>query len=324
MCRIPWFATLPLLICTLVFAACSNEHSDTFQGYAEGEFVHVSSPLGGILQALSVTRGQTVTAGHPLFALEHDFETAAREEAAHNLQRAQDRLADLKKGQRPSELDAIRARLGQARHSASLAEKEYRRRITLLEEQTISQEELDRTKSDYEQKNEQVRQIRAELQTAQLGARTDEIRAAEAEVRQAEAKLEQAEWNLNQKRQNTPSAGLIFDTLYRVGEWVPAGRPIVSLLPPQNIEARFFVPQDLAGKLAVGDEALISFDGTPEPVPARIYYISPSAEYTPPVIYSSQSRAKLVFLIKARPEADKATLLHPGQPVDVTIPELAD
>ena len=320
---IPRHLILILMALAALTAGCSDTPANLFQGYVEGEYVLVSSPIGGALDVLSVARGQQVTKGAPLFVLEHGFELAAVNEALHGLQRARNNQANLEKGQRPSEIASIQALLRKAKASAELARLEYERRVKLIAEQTISQEELDRAKSDYDQQRQEVRQMTADLTTARLGARSDEIRGAEAEVLQAQAKLDQARWNLDQKSQAAPADGLVFDTLYREGEWVAAGKPVVSLLPPANVEVRFFVPETVVGQLNMGDEARIRIDGEDAPVVTKIYYISPSAEYTPPVIYSSQSRAKLVFMVKARPAPADGTRLHPGQPVDVIVPSLA-
>lgn len=311
-----------LIFLIAAFTGCTDQPANVFQGYVEGEYVFVASPLGGKLVDLTVSRGQQVTADALLFTLERDFEQAAVDEARYSLQQAQNNLANLEKGQRPSEIASIQARLRQARASANLAKIEYQRRVKLIAAKTISQEELDRTKSDFDQKMHQVKQITAELTTARLGARSDEISAAMAKVLQAESKLDQALWNFNQKAQNAPKSGLIFDTLYRTGEWVAAGQPIISLLPPENVEVRLFVPQTIVSQLKVGQEVSVSFDGGSHPVPTKITYISQAAEFTPPVIYSSTSRAKLVFMVRAKPAIEDAPLLHPGQPVDVTVPDL--
>ena len=319
---IPRLLIFILMALAALMSGCSDTPANLFQGYVEGEYVLVSSPIGGALDTLSVTRGQQVTKGTPLFSLEHEFELAAVNEARHGLQRARNNQANLEKGQRPSEIASIQALLRKAKASAELARLEYERRVKLIAEQTISQEELDRAKSDYDQQRQEVRQMTADLTTARLGARSDEIRAAEAEVLQAQSKLDQARWSLDQKSQAAPADGMVFDTLYREGEWVAAGKPVVSLLPPANVEVRFFVPETVVGQLNKGDEARIRIDGEDTPVVTKIYYISPSAEYTPPVIYSSQSRAKLVFMVKARPAPADGTRLHPGQPVDVIVPSL--
>lgn len=313
-----------IVLLALTFGGCSEQDSGVFQGYVEGEYVHVSSPVSGTLMSLSVQRGQTVKAGDPLFTLERELERAVVAEAEHGLQQAQDNLANLEKGQRPSEIASILARLRQASASANLAKVEFQRRQRLIAEQTISQEELDRAETDYNQKRQRVQEIRAELETARLGARSDEVQAAMAAVRQASAKLEQALWSFDQKKCSSPVDALVFDTMYREGEWVSTGGPVVSLLPPGQVEVRFYVPQTEVARIRQGQKAQVHFDGVERPVEIVVSYVSPEAEYTPPVIYSSESRAKLVFMVKGRPSLEQARLLHPGQPVDVSIPELAN
>ncbi|MDD4952687.1 MAG: HlyD family efflux transporter periplasmic adaptor subunit [Desulfovibrionaceae bacterium] len=314
--RILWLAAL-VLFCGL--AGCSNDAAGIRQGYVEGEFVNLAPALAGRLEVLDVARGDAVRAGQRLFALESGYESAAVAEAENELAAAENDLADLEKGRRPTELASIRARLAQAASALSLARTEYERRRALFREKTISEEELDRAESDFEQKAQGVREISSELKTAELGARSDEIKAAGSRVEAARAKLAQARWGLAQKINDAPRDALVFDTLYRPGEWVPAGRPVVQLLPPENILVRFFVPETEVGALRVGQAVRVLVDGRDDPVRARISFISPKAEFTPPVIYSSQSRAKLVFMVQARPDPDAAAGLHPGQPVDVVV-----
>lgn len=307
------------LLAILLAGGCFGENEYDFQGYVEGDYIYVASPQGGALEHLHVKKGDRVQAGQLLFELENGLEAAAVNEARELLRQAKNKLADLGKGRRPSEVAAIRARLGQAEAAYRLARDEYRRRDKLFRENTISEEERDQSKSQYSQTGQRVREIRAELETALLGGRSDEIAAAEAGMEAARAKLRQAEWKLEQKRQLAPESALVHDTIFEQGEWVPAGRAVVSLLPPGKVKARFYVPETLVGTLSQGQDVVISFDGAKGPIPAKISYISSQAEYTPPVIYSSQSRTKLVFMIEARPEPDKAVLLHPGQPVDIAL-----
>src|SRR5207247_7298822 len=106
-------------------------------------------------------------------------------------------------------------------------------------------------------------------------------------------RVAQAEWNFNQKRQAAPLAGLVYDTLFRQGEWVAAGKPVVALLPPQNIKVRAFVPETQVGSIHYGDTTPVTVDCMPDPFSGTVSYISPPAEYPPPVIYSRESRAKL-------------------------------
>jgi HlyD family secretion protein len=294
-----------------------NDGALQVQGYIEGEYVYVGAPVAGRLETLHVARGAQVAAGASLFQLDRSSEQPARDEAAARLARAEADLANLRKGKRPSEIESIEAQLAQAQAMLQLAEAELERRERLVASNVASREAVDQARAAYERDRARVAELQAELKTAQLGARTDEIQAAAAEVTAAQAQLAQAEWRLDQMSQAAPQAGAVIDTLYRPGEWVAAGAPVVSLLPPDNVKVRFFVPEPRLGAIEVGDEVRVSCDACPPDLTAVVSFISPDAEYTPPVIYSREMRAKLVYLVEARPRQTAA--LHPGQPVDVTL-----
>ena len=134
---------------------------------------------------------------------------------------------------------------------------------------------------------------------------------------QDKQRLTQAEWNFSQKKRAAPQTGLVYDTMFREGEWVAAGKPVVALLPPQNIKVRAFVPETRVGSIRYGGRVQVMVDGVPAPFVGKVSYISPRAEYTPPVIYSKESRNKLVFMIEAVFDPAVSANLHPGQPVDV-------
>ena len=298
-------------------AGCHRQAPDRVQGYVEGEYVYVASPFGGQVETLSVKRGEWVKPGDPLFALECGLETAAREEADRKLVQGRANLEDAKKGKRPPELDSAEAQLQMARAAMVLSAKEYQRQEDLFHRGVSSSEDFDRARSTRDQDDHRVAQMTADLQTAHLGSRDDQVAAAEANVRALEAALAQADWNLSQKRQSSPSTGLVYDLLYQQGEWVAAGKPIVALLPPENVKVRAFVPEEKVGAIQPGGRVSVFVDGIGEPYVGKVTYISPQAEYTPPVIYSQESRKKLVFMVEARFDAASAAKLHPGQPVDV-------
>ncbi|HUW49463.1 MAG TPA: HlyD family efflux transporter periplasmic adaptor subunit [Sulfuricella sp.] len=306
-----------LLIVAAGMAGCSHDTSQIYQGYAEGEFVRVAAPYAGALTSLAVQRGGQVEAGAPLFALEQDNEKAARDEAAQGLKRAEAQLEDLKKGKRPIELDVVIAQREQARAALKLSTDDFSRDEKLAKEGFISRQKLDGDRTTLERDRQHLKELEAQLASAKLAARVDEVRAAEAQVAAARATLARAEWSLAQKSVKAPVAGLVQDTLYVQGEWVPAGNPVISLLPPQNIKVRFFVPEARVNTLKTGQPVTVSCDGCSAPIPATISYIAPQAEYTPPVIYSKENRDKLVFMVEARPAPADATRLRPGQPLDV-------
>ncbi len=306
------------LMALCLLAGCGRPERGRVQGYIEGEFVYVASPYGGALGSLYVKRGAQVKIGDPLFALENTSERAARDEARRRLAQAHANLEDARKGKRPSEIESIEAQLRQARAALTLSEKEWARQEQLLHiPGATSQQDVDRARSGRDQDSQRVAQMEADLKTAHLGSRADQVAAAEAEARAREAALTKAEWDLSQKRQTAPKAGLVSDTLYREGEWVAAGRPVIVLLPPQNIKVRTFVPEPRMGTIHYGDPVRVFVDGLREPLTGKVSFISPRAEYTPPVIYSRENRGKLVFMIEAAFDPGVATGLHPGQPVDV-------
>jgi HlyD family secretion protein len=136
--------------------------------------------------------------------------------------------------------------------------------------------------------------------------------------RETEARLNSAKTRLARRKVASPAAGTIQQVYFRPGEMVPAGRPVVALLPPGNIKIRFFVPQAMLPTIALGDTVAVHCDGCAADIAAKVSFISRSVEYTPPVIYSLDERAKLVFLIEARPPHPGN--LRVGQPVTVTLP----
>jgi HlyD family secretion protein len=302
-----------------LIAGCGKSPSNVVQGYVEGEYVYVASPLAGAVKTLSVQRGTQVKPGDPLFALEATAEIAARDEARQRVAQAKANLEDIRKPKRPEEIAAIEAQLAQAQAALTLSEQEFNRQAELADSGATAVQDVDRARSTRDQNRQRVTQTEADLQVARLGARSDQIAAAENNVRAMEAALAAAEWNLSQKSQNAPRAGQIFDTLYREGEWVAAGRPVVALLPPSNIKVRAFVSETGVGAIRVGDAVAVTVDGVTDPFAGKVSFISPQAEYTPPVIYSRESRGKLVFLIEIMFDPETASRLHPGQPVDVRI-----
>jgi HlyD family secretion protein len=310
---------MTVLALALALAGCGNSAPPALQGYVEGEYVRIAAPFAGTLVQLDAQRGQGVAAGAPLFALEAESEDSARREAEERVKRAQAQADDLRKGRRSTEIDAVRAQLAQAQVAAGLSEKEYARQLDLVAKGFVSQQRADEARAARDRDRGKVAELTADHETARAGARPDEMRAAEAEAAAAREALKQADWRLRQKTVASTVAGTVTETLFVRGEWVPAGAPVVAVLPPANVKVRFFVPEPQLGSVKVGQKVAIACDGCPAPVAGTVSYIAPQAEFTPPVIYSKDSRAKLVFLVEARPDAADAAKLHPGQPVDVTL-----
>ncbi|MFO1319271.1 MAG: HlyD family efflux transporter periplasmic adaptor subunit [Burkholderiales bacterium] len=307
------------LLAVAALAACSKPESPALAGYVEADFVRISAPVGGVLRHLAVARGVPVSQGGELFRLETEVEAAAQAEASARVAQTRAQAVNLRKGKRQDELRAVEAQLAQARATAAASKRQLVRERDLAAMGFIAPSVVDDAEAMAARDAARVRELEAQLAVARDAARPDEIAAAEAQARAAAAALDQQSWRVDQKRQSAPVAGLVFDVLYRVGERVPANSPVVTLLPPDALKVRFYVPQSELAALKVGTAVTLGCDGCSAPLRASVTFVSPQAEYTPPVIYSNESRQKLVFLVEARPDAETMRVLKPGQPLDVVV-----
>jgi HlyD family secretion protein len=308
------------LACAACLVACGPRADGPLQGYIEGEYVRVAAPFAGTLQNLAVQRGSQVSAGAPLFSLERENEIAARRQAEQQLQAATSRLENLKTGKRAPEVKTVAEQLRQAMAARDLSAANLRRQESLFKSGFISNAALDDARTQLRRDEAAVAQLTASVATAKLPGRPDEIRAAQADADAAREALAQADWRLAQRAIAAPVSGRVSDTYYVVGDWVPAGGVVASLLPPGNVKIRFYVPEKDLGRLAAGQAVTFACDACGSSLSANITFIADRAEFTPPVLYSKENRAKLVYLVEARPAADAAAKLNPGQPVDVTLP----
>lgn len=298
-------------------SGCTPPPDTGWAGYAEGDYVRIAAPLAGALISLPVLAGQTVAAGAPLFTLESEAEQAARAEAADRLLASQAQARNADSGRRADELAVTRAQLAQAAAQAALARSELARQQQLLQQGFVSAARIDDARTAVAQTAARVAELEAALRAAELPARPAEREAARATAGAASQALAQSQWRLAQKTQRAPMAALVADLYYRAGEWVPAGAPVLALLPAGAVKARFFVSEAELGALAPGQAVTLHCDGCGKPLAARISRIASQAEYTPPVLYSNAQKARLVFMVEARPEPADAARLKPGQPLDV-------
>ena len=296
---------------------CRPSPGGSYEGYVVGDYVLVASPVAGRLLRLPVERGTRVEAGAELFALDPQPEQDGLAEAGFQLADARFALDDLKKGSRPTEIATIEHEQKAALAAQTYTDIQLKRSKDLYRTKVVAEENLNLYQSADIALIEIAAALESSLQTARLGGREDQVAAAQARAHAAQARMTRARWTLDQKIQRAPGKALVFDTLFRPGEWVPAGQAVVSLLPPDRIRIRCFVPETALASLKTGDAAVVTADGA-APLTGRISFVSPSAEYSPPVIFSRASRVKLVFMVEVSFDPDKAAGLHPGQPVQVS------
>lgn len=269
----------PLLL-SLALAACAPAQKEGWLGYVEGENALVAPAAPGWVMSLAVTRGQNVAVGDILFTLDDTREHAARDNAAAAVQAAVSGSA-------------------QTQSDVTRAQKELARQRDLLR--------IGGTP-------------RRDLETAQAAFDSAKARLAQtmSQREQAEAGLASAEFNLSERVVRAKVAGRVEDTYFRPGEFANAGVPVVSILAPQNIYVRFFVPEEALNQLDQNARVHIGCDGCPPDLTATVRFIASQSEFTPPIIYSVRNRNRLVFKVEARFEGNPNMHMRPGLPVDVT------
>ena len=266
------------LVFLLVLTGCGQSGPKPWLGYAEGEDAFISAPQPGWVASLAVKRGDVVKQGDVLFTLDDTQQVALRDEARAALAQA-------------------KAQYAQTQAQLAYATKDLSRQRKLVHASAGTKAALDAAQNNYQAASAQIEQIKAQ-------------------ERQAKATLDNAEYQLSQRKVVARVGGRIEDIYFRQGEYVPASTPVISLLPPENVFVRFFVPENEFSAAKMGQSVRISCDGCAKDLTATITFIAQQEEFTPPVIFSIANREKLVFKLEAR--AKGGLPLNPGQPVDVT------
>lgn len=302
----------------LLLSGCFWSSEAPLQGYVEGTYVYVAAESGGRVTTRPAVAGTRIVEGDLLFTLDDAEQRQSVAESEARLAQAQAQLANLKTGQRPEEIAVLEAELARVRSTFANLDEEYRRMAQLRENGIVAQSVVDAAKTARDEAEAQVEAAERQLEVAKLPARPEEIAAAERNVAAQEAALAQARILLDRREIKSPAGGLLAETYFEPGELVTMGQPVVSILPDQNRKIRFFVPEARLSQFKPGDTISVACDRCPDGLTAEVTFVSTQAEFTPPIIFSRDSREKLVFRIDARPLAD-AAMLNVGQPVDVRV-----
>ncbi len=309
LCAIPLAASL--------FSACAGP-GPLAVGYVEGDYVLLAPIETAEIRSVAVARGDRVEAGATIAALETADAEIAVHQAEAALAQAEAQLADLKLGRRPEEIAVLEAQVRSARAQAEEARRVLARIEDLFKRGIATRAQYDEALTQVEVAEAAIGQAEANLSVARLPAREEAIRAAEGQVGQARAALDQAKWRLGKRTLAAPAAGRVDDLIRTAGDLAGPTAPVLSLLPDGAVKLRLYVPEPQFASVAVGRLLEVRCDGCGEGLTARVSYVSSEPEFTPPVIYSLETRQKLVYLVEARPEGS-ATGLQPGQIVDVSL-----
>jgi HlyD family secretion protein len=265
------------LVLLLLLGGCGQKKDDAWLGYGEGDNAFISAPQPGWVTRMNLQRGQQVHRGDLLFVLDDVHERTGRDQAAATLTEA-------------------KASLAQERANLVYAQTELNRQNSLARANAGTPTERDLAQNTYRQSVARISQL-------------------QAQIAQMDASLATADYSLSQRAIIAQTEGPVQDIYFREGEYVPASTPVVSILPPQNVFVRFFVPESQFARLHMGQKVQISCDGCGAAVQANVSFIAQQEEFTPPVIFSIENRDKLVFKAEAR--APEGLKIKPGQPVDV-------
>ncbi len=304
----------------ILLSACDRDVTAdrALTGYIEADLLVVAPGSAGTLAQVAVARGDTVAAGQLLFRLETDAQALSLEAAEARRAQAQAQVLDLGKGRRDLEVRAAQDQLMQAQAALRASTSALERQRALVKGGYVSAATLDQLQAARDRDAALVAQLQAQRKLAdQPTARDDQIAAARAAERGSAADLALAQWQQAQRSRTAPVAASVFDVMYQVGEFVPAGAPVVALLTSDRVKVRFFVPEPMLARVTVGSNVAVSCSGCASGLSAKVRWVSPQAEFTPPVIYGAGTRDKLVFMVEATPL--DAAALKPGQPVDVRL-----
>lgn len=308
-----------LALSGLGLTACSRSKPESYTGYVEGEYVYLSVPVSGYLASLE-KRGTHVQVGSTVFKLDAKLDQKSLDQASALSQSAQDRVSNLSGSRRHSEIENAQANLRAAQSTLDLANSRLQREQALAAQHFVSELALEDAQTQQRQAQAQWEAAKAQLKLSKepIGREAERM-AAESDFKAAQSVTEQKLWLLEHSTARAGTEGDVVDVYFRVGEWVPAGKPVASLLPAQGRLIRFFVPEPALEKLQPNTRVTVQCDGCPHPIDAKVEAVSTHAEYSPPVIYSKERREKLLFRIDARPEPGAFQLL-PGLPVTVVLP----
>ena len=295
--------------------ARSDNGPRVLTGYVEGERLYLAAPAAGVVSAVYVEEGARVAAGAPTFLIDPRERGAQAEGAEAALNVAQAKADDARKGQRAQELSVIDAQLAAAQASARQAEADYSRIEPLVRQGIYAPARLDQARATRDAALANAGAIRRQREAAELGQREDAIRAADDQAVQARGALREAVARLSTLSPPAPVAARVEEIFYRPGEFAAANQPILALLPDNAVKLRFFVPEAEMAAYSPGTTVRFGCDGCGAMRTARISWISPRPDFTPPILYGRGSRDRLVYRVEARPTDPRR--LNPGLPVDV-------
>jgi HlyD family secretion protein len=311
---------VPLMIAAVVIggglALAFRHDADVVQGMADADEINVAAKITARVAALHVREGDHVAAGQLLFELTSPEVTAKRRQVAAVLDAARAQQSKAREGAREEEVRAARANWRRAEAASALAQSTYRRLATLFDSGVVTRQRHDEAQSQASSAAEAVAAARAVYDEALTGTRRQDQDAARAQVRQAEGAVAEVEASYDEVAGRAPTGGEIEKRLADVGELVPAGYPVFTLVNLDSVWVALYLREDQfrgmrVGRTVYGDVPALGV----KQVPFRVYYVSPAGDFaTWRATRQSAGYDVKTFEVRARPARALADF-RPGMSV---------
>jgi HlyD family secretion protein len=313
-------AALAVVVWLLVQSGSGEAGVIEASGTVEATEADLGFQLAGRVLEVGPREGDVVSGGQELARLDLADQEAARAAAQAQVDAAEARLTELRRGARPEELAQAEAAARAAAERADDALRDAERTRRLFEGGAVSRQALDKVETALLVAEAARDQAGEALALVRRGPRAETIRAQEALVDQAKANLVRAEAVLANGVISAPFPGRVTVRHREPGETVTPGAPVLTLLDPEDRWVRIYVREDQIGAVQVGMAATIFSDTYPDKTyPGEVAFIGSEAEFTPRNVQTTEERIKLVYPVKVRISGDPGFELKPGIPVDVTL-----
>lgn len=292
----------------------------TVYGNVDIRQVQLAFHATGRIQSLTVQEGDGVKAGQQVAEIDPIRYEASVARAAAEVAAQKQILARLTAGTRPEEIREAQARVKAAEAKLDDARLVHQRTQELYRNRTAPKQSLDDAEAAFESARAEVDAAREALTLAVKGPREEDIAAARAKVKASEAALRLAEREFEDTRLYAPTAGVIQNRILEPGDMAFPETPVLTLALTDPVWIRAYVSEPDLGKIASGMKAHVTTDSFPDKIyRGWIGFISPTAEFTPKEVQTTELRTKLVYRIRVyacNPQGE----LRLGMPVTVTIP----
>lgn len=180
--------------------------------------------------------------------------------------------------------------------------------------------QLDQTamKLQLDQANQGVTAAKAALSNARDTGTSADVKAAKARLAQARAAVKLAKLQLSYTSVKAPNAGVVTAVNANPGQNAAPSKTLVTLLDPNDLFVRIYVPETSIGTVKIGQKATVTTDSSTTTFPADVSFVAAQAEFTPNTVQTKDQRTKLVYEVRIRVSDDSGTL-KAGMPVDVTL-----